>query len=145
MQTSANNANNANNTLFEFATRNKLRFSSTRGELSVEMLWDLPLRSRDGFDLDSVAKGVNKALKSLTEESFVSTERTPAVTRAENALELVKYIISVKLAEEETAKKRAANRAEKARLLEILAEKQAGALTALTEKELQERINALDA
>lgn len=50
----------------------------------------------------------------------------------------------MKLAEEATAKKRATNRAEKARLLEILAEKQAGALSALTEKEIQEKIAALD-
>lgn len=129
--------------LFEFATRNKLRFDSTRGPLNVEMLWDVPLRSRDGFDLDSIAKSANKALKALTEESFVSTERTPAHERAEATLEIVKHVIGVKLAEEETAKRRAENRAEKEKLLAILAKKQEGKLDALTERELQERINAL--
>ena len=132
------------NDIFEFATRNKLRFNSTRGTLSLEQLWDVPLRSRDGFDLDSIAKEANRALKALTEESFVSTERTPAHDKAETILELVKHVIAVKLAEEATAKKRATNSAEKARLLEILAEKQAGALSALTEKEIQEKIAALD-
>lgn len=138
MQTSANN-------MFEIATRNKLRFSSTRGELSVEMLWDVPLRSRDDFNLDSIAKSANKALKALTEESFVSTERTPAHAKAELTLELVKYVIAVKLAEEETAKKRAENKVEREKLLAILAEKQAGKLSELSEKEIQRRINALDA
>ena len=138
MQTSANN-------MFEIATRNKLRFSSTRGELSVEMLWDVPLRSRDDFNLDSSAKSANKALKALTEESFVSTERTPAHAKAELTLELVKYVIAVKLAEEETAKKRAENKVEREKLLAILAEKQAGKLSELSEKEIQRRINALDA
>jgi hypothetical protein len=129
--------------LFEFATRNKLRFDSTRGPLNVEMLWDVPLRSRDDFNLDSIAKSANKALKALTEESFVSTERTPAHERAEATLEIVKHVIGVKLAEEETAKRRAENRAEKEKLLAILAKKQEGKLDALTERELQERINAL--
>lgn len=132
------------NDIFEFATRNKLRFNSPRGLLSLEQLWDVPLSSRDGFDLDNIAKEANRALRALTEESFVSTERTPAHDKAETILELVKHVIAVKLAEEATAKKRATNRAEKARLLEILAEKQAGALSALTEKEIQEKIAALD-
>jgi len=131
------------NDIFEFATRNKLRFNSTRGTLSLEQLWDVPLRSRDGFDLDSIAKEANRALRALTEESFVATERTPAHDRAEIALELVKRVIAVKLAEETAAKKRATNKAEKERLLEILAEKQAGALSALTEKEIQDKIAAL--
>lgn len=137
MQTSDN--------IFETATRAKLRFTSARGELSVEQLWEVPLRSRDGFDLDAVAKGANKALKALTEESFVSMERTPAHTKAELTLEIVKHIIGVKLAEEEAAKKRADNRVEKEKLLQILAEKQAGKLSELSEKEIQKRINALDA
>ena len=132
-------------TMFETATRTKIRFTSTRGELSVEMLWDVPLRSRDGFDLDAIAKSANKALKALTEESFVSTERTPAHAKAELTLELVKYVISVKLAEEETAKKRAENKVEREKLLAILAEKQAGKLSELSEREIQKRINALDA
>lgn len=131
--------------LFEYATRNKLRFDSTRGPLNVEMLWDVPLRSRDGFDLDTVAKAANKTLKALSEESFVNlTEHTPARERAEVTLEVVKHVIQVKLAEDETAKRRAENRVERERLLRILAEKQEGKLSELTEKELQKRIKALE-
>ena len=132
-------------TMFETATRTKIRFTSTRGELTVENLWDVPLRSRDGFDLDAIAKSANKAMKALTEESFVSTELTPAHAKAELTLELVKYVIQVKLAEEETAKKRAENKVEREKLLAILAEKQAGKLSELSEREIQKRINALSA
>lgn len=130
--------------IFEYATRNKLRFASIRGELSVEQLWDVPLRSRDDFNLNAVAKTVNKALKEISEESFVETTKTVAHTRLETALEIVKYVIETMLAEEETAKKRAANKQEKEKLLAILAEKQAGKLSELSEKELQKRIAALD-
>jgi FKBP-type peptidyl-prolyl cis-trans isomerase len=132
------------NDLFIFATRNKLRFASIRGELSVEQLWDVPLRSRDDFNLNTVAKTANKALKEISEESFVETTKTAAHTRCEAAMETVKYIIDVKLAEEEAAKNKATKKQEKEKLLAILAEKQDGKLSELSEKELQKRIAALD-
>lgn len=131
------------NNLFEYATRNKLRFASTKGELSVEQLWDVPLRSSDGFNLDAIAKSANKTLKDATEESFVATTRTPATTRFGVTLEVVKRVIEVKLADEESAKKRAENKKEREKLLEILAEKQEGKLSKLSEAEIQRRIAAL--
>lgn len=130
--------------MFEFATRAKLRFSSTKGDLTVEQLWDVPLRSADGFNLDAVARVANKAWKDATEESFVAPARTPFHERLETALEVVKRVIEVKLADEAAAKRRAENKVEKEKLLAILAEKQDGKLSALSEKELQRRIAALD-
>jgi hypothetical protein len=130
--------------MFETATRYKFRFQSIRGALTVENLWDVPLRSRDGFNLDAVAKAVSKELKDLSEESFVDASVTPEKTRLEVALEVVKHVIATKLADEETAKKRAANKEERARLLRILAEKQEGQLSALSIKELQDKIAALE-
>ncbi len=129
--------------IFEYAARNKVRFQSTRGELTLEQLWDVPLRSRDEFNLNAVAKAANKAWKDISEESFVETAKTPEHTRRETMLEVVKYVIDTKLAEEEAAKKSADNKIEKEKLLAILAEKQAGKLSELSEKELQRRIAAL--
>jgi hypothetical protein len=130
--------------IFEYATRNALRYASSRGGLTTEELWVVPLRSRDGFDLDAVARAAYKALKDLTEESFVSAKtKTPEHTRREVAFEIVKYVIEVKLGEEEALKKRAENKKEKEKMLEILAEKQAGALSALSEEDLKQRIAAL--
>lgn len=134
----------SNTNVFEYATRNKLRFVSSRGELATEQLWDVPLRSRDDFNLNHIAKHVNRALKDATEESFVETTRTAVSTRLEMALEVVKHVIDVKLSEEAAAKKRAENKIEKEKLLAILAEKQDGKLSELTEKELQRRIAALE-
>jgi len=129
--------------IFEYATRSKLRFTTARGELSIEQLWDAPLRSTDGFNLNEIAKVASKAFKSATEESFVETTKTAAHIRLEMALDVVKYIIEVKLDEESKAKKRAENRLEKEKLLGILAEKQDGKLSALSENELKKRIAAL--
>jgi hypothetical protein len=132
------------NNIFEYATRNKLRFTSIKGELSVEQLWDAPLRSRDDFNLNAIAKAANKALKDISEESFVETKKTAEHTRREAALEVVKYIIDVKITEEKAAETRAERKQEKEKLLGILAEKQAGKLSELSEKELQKRIAALE-
>lgn len=131
--------------IFETATRNKLRFTSIRGELSTEQLWDVPLRASDDFNLDRIARAVSKTLKDATEESFVTTTRTPVHAHRVLALEVVKRVIEVKLAEEATAKKRAENKAEREKLLEILAEKQEGKLSRLSEDELKKRIAALEA
>lgn len=131
--------------IFEYATRNKLRFASTRGELTAEQLWDVPLRSRDEFNLNAIAKTANRALKEVSEESFVETTRTVEHARREVAMECVKHVIETRLAEEKTAETRAERKKEKERLLQILAEKQDGKLSALSERELKSRIAQLDA
>lgn len=130
--------------LFEYATRNKLRFASNRGDLSVEQLWDVPLRSGDFFNLNTIARGVNKALKTTSEENFVETTRkTTEQTRLEVALETVKYVIDSKLADETAAAQRAENKTKKEKLLAILAEKQDGKLSELSERELKRQIAEL--
>jgi hypothetical protein len=130
--------------MFEQATRLKLRFVSTRGELSVENLWDVPLRSRDDCNLDKIARGVNRDLEQASEESFVDTvKNNPAKNLLELKLKIVKHVITVKLEEEEQTKTRAENKIEREKLLAILAEKQDGKLSELSEKELKKRIEAL--
>jgi hypothetical protein len=133
-----------NDNVFSYATRNKLRFTSVRGELTVEQLWDVPLRSKDDFNLNIIAKGANEELKAANEENFVETTKTPSHMRFELTLEIVKHIIEVKLGEEEKAKKRAENKKEKEQLLAALVEKQAGKLSEMSEQQLRKRIAALE-
>lgn len=129
---------------FEYAARNKLRFPSTRGLLTAEGLWDVPLRSKDEFNLNSIAKLTNKALKDVSEESFVETAKTAEHSRLEISLEIVKHVIETRLNEESAAKARAERKQEKEKLLTILAEKQDGKLSELSEKELKRRISELE-
>ena len=129
--------------MFEIAARKKFRFSSTRGELTTEQLLDAPLRSKDGFDLNAIAKAANAALKEVSEESFVETTKSPATAALELKLEIVKYVIQSKLDEEAAAKDRAARKIEKDKLVEILASKKNEALLGLSEKEIQRRIAEL--
>lgn len=131
--------------LFEQAARLKLRFPSTRGDLTAEQLFDLPLLSPgDRFDLDTVAKSVNAALKATSEESFVSTAVHPAATKHQLQLDVVKSVIATKQSEAAAAKRRADRAAERRRLVEALGDKQDEKLRAMSISSIQKRLDELD-
>lgn len=132
------------NTLFERALRAKTRFPSPRGSLTLEQLWDVPLRSaRDDFNLNTIAQAVDADLQKSTKKDFVDGGANPEATNVKLAFEIVEHVIETKKDEEAAAKTRADNKQEREKLLKILAEKQEGKLSDLSEKELQRRIAAL--
>lgn len=122
--------------MFEKATKQKLRFSSPMGQLSVEDVWDLPLKHRTKFDLDTLAKSINRQIKEHEEESFV-TAPTMANTTLRTKLDIVKYIIEVRMTEAETRAKAAEKRDRNARIMEILERKQNQKLEDMDEAELR--------
>lgn len=130
--------------LFEVATRNQFRFSSNKGELSVEQLWDLDLKNKSGFDLDSIAKAINKELKAETEESFVNISPNPKKKPLEQKLDVVKYIIEVRMEEEKKAKERAARKDKREKLMRAIADKQDRALSDASLEELQRELAAIE-
>ncbi|GAB3845475.1 hypothetical protein GCM10029963_23830 [Micromonospora andamanensis] len=130
-------------TIFEKATREKFRYPSTKGLLTTEQLWELPLTAKSGFSLDDVAKAVNAELKAIDTESFVATETNPAKATLETKLEVVKHVIAFRIAEDQAAKAAAAKKLEKEKLLAVLGRKQDAVLENLTEAELLARINNL--
>jgi hypothetical protein len=130
-------------TIFETATREKFRYPSTKGLLTTEQLWELPLTAKSGFSLDDVAKAVNAELKAIDTESFVATETNPAKATLETKLAVVKHIIAIRLGEDQAAKAVAAKKLEKEKLLAVLGRKQDAVLENLTEAELLARINNL--
>ena len=129
--------------IFEQASKQKFRFSTVRGEVTVEQLWDIPLTSNSGFDLDTIAKGVNTQLKAETEESFVATKSNPSKAKFEAMLELVKHVISAKLQQKEEASNRVKKAEERAKLIEVLERKQNANLENLDETEILKRIEQL--
>lgn len=130
--------------IFEKASRKALRFPSIKGELTTEQLWILPLTSRTGWDLDTVAREVNKELKSISEDSFVVTTTNPAKETLELKLEIVKHIIADQLLKQEIAKKAAQRKDERDRLVEILHQKKDQELLSLTPEEIQQKLAELD-
>lgn len=130
--------------IFLQASRLKLRFPSSKGELTTEQLWDLPLSSKTGFDLDSVARAVYSQMNAVAEPSFVAVRSNPLKDKLELSLEIVKHVIATKMAENEVANKRAAAKAERDRLTAILADKQDADLRSLSADEIKRRLIELD-
>lgn len=96
--------------LFLLASRKKFRFSSDRGDLTVEQLWDIPLTSRSGFSVNNIAIAVNNELKSLEEESFVETSQNPRRDDLRAMLDILKAVIAIRQ-EEAQRRSEAAERA----------------------------------
>ena len=126
--------------IYQQAARNKLRFASNKGDLTVEQLWDLPLSSKTGVDLDTIAKSVNRELNALAEESFVQTKSSPQKTLLALKLEIVVDVILTIEAENEERRKRADKLAQKAFLEEVLHSKKEDALKGLSVEELEKRL-----
>lgn len=123
--------------MFEEATRLKLRVQTQKGSLGVEDLWDLSLTQ-----LNEVAKSLKRQLKASEEEDFLKE-----VSKENSTLELrfniVLHILRTKQKEREEARDSAARKAEKQKVLEVLARKQDQALESLTEEQLREKLAAL--
>lgn len=129
--------------IFEAASRAKLRFDTPKGFLSAEDLWDLPLTSTVGkANLDDVARSVNRQLKATADESFVS--RTAGADKTlQLKLDVVKRVIEVRMAENESAAAAVANREKRNKVLDIIESKKAAALENLSVEELEKMAKAL--
>lgn len=129
--------------LFEQATRQRLRFSSPKGELTVEQLWDLPLTSTKGVSLDELAIAANRQLREQAEDSFVESKSNPLKAQLQLQLDLLKHIISVRQAENEERRQASENAAKAARLREILAERGVKQLENLSDEEIRKQLEEL--
>jgi len=128
--------------LFIIASREGYRFVTPRGLATTEDLWTLPLKNNNGSSLNDVAKHINKQVKASEEDEFVDEVSAEDETEA-NKLEIVKYIIKVKLEEKAAKTKSADNKRHKDKLLGILAEKRDAALISKSEAEILKELEAL--
>lgn len=127
---------NATN-IFEYATRNKIRFPF-KGTISVEDLWDLSI-----VNLDSIYKMLNKQVKQSEEESLLNT-KTSVDTELEVQIAIVKHIVTVKLEEQNAREKAAAKKAQKQKIMAIIATKEDEALQNSSVDDLKKMLDDLD-
>ena len=123
--------------IFEYAVRNKVRFPF-KGMISVEDLWDLSLTN-----LDSIYKTLNKQVKQSDEESLLTT-KTSVDTELEVQIAIVKHIVSVKLEEQEANEKAAAKKAQKQKIMSIIATKEDEALKNSSVDDLKNMLEELN-
>lgn len=123
--------------LFKIATKRKYRFSY-KGQVTVEDLWDLSVE-----ELDKIYKNLKSLQKNASEESLLQTV-TKEDKELNNKIEIIKTIVTDKLAAKDRAMKAASQRAQNQRILEIMADKQDAALKEKSIEELQNMLIAED-
>lgn len=123
--------------LFEMATRSKLRFPSTKGELSVEDLWDLSDK-----DLDVVYKNLKDQEVKSSEESLLDNANVdPKLTAA---IGIVRYIFTTKRKEKLTEKERINKKLKQKKYIDALSKKQDEAIEKMSEAELRAMIDSFE-
>jgi hypothetical protein len=123
--------------LFEMATRNKMRFPSTKGELSVEDLWDLSDK-----DLDVVYKNLKDQEVKSSEESLLDDANVdPKLTAA---IGIVRYIFTTKRKEKLAEKERINKKQTQKKYIDALSKKQDEAIEKMSEAELRAMIDSFE-
>ena len=122
------------NKMFEVAVRNKFRYPY-KGVIATEDLWDLPVQQLDG-----IFKTLKSQEKKAQEESLLDT-RTPEDEALKTKIDIIRYIVTVKLDEAKQAERAKEAHDQKQKILGILAEKQDEDLRNKTPEELIAMLN----
>ena len=123
--------------IFEVAIRNKMRFPF-KGAISVEDLWDLSVEN-----LDSIFKTLNSKAKQVNEESLLNN-KTKEDKAIDVKIEIIKYIVKIKLEEANKRLLEKENKDKKQKLLSILEGKKQEELQGKSVQEIEEMIKELD-
>lgn len=123
--------------LFVWATRNKVRFPF-KGMVSVEDLWDLSVTN-----LDSIFKSLKKQEKNANEESLLHT-KSEGDDILLKQIEIIKYIVNVKLEEKDNREKAALKREKKQKIMALMAKKDDENLEKMSRDDLQKLLDELD-
>lgn len=125
------------------AARKKFRFPSSKGPLTFEQLWDLPLQAKNGFSLDAVAQALDAELQAVGRTSFVDKGENPVKAELTDKLAIVVGVIETIQAENAAAREAAAKRVERDTLIEALHDRKKAEVLNLSTAELEARIKAL--
>lgn len=131
--------------LFEIASRQKFRFDTPKGLLSVEDLWELPLTSANAgrANLDDIAKALHREIReSDSAVSFVKPTEVNT-TILQTKFEIVKYIIDVRVTERDAQAQAADRAARKQQLLAILERRENAELESKSPEEIRAMIAAM--
>lgn len=122
--------------MFIKASREKMRFPY-KGLATVEDLWDLPVT-----ELDKIYKSLNTKAKQAQEESLLEV-KTSEDEELTAQIEIIKYIVSVKLEEKKAAEMARERKEQKQKIMSILASKQDEALHGKSIEELEKMLDEL--
>ena len=130
--------------LFMRASRKAWRFPSSRGDLTVEQLWHMPLLAKNNFDLNTVAIALNQEVKALGEENFVDVNVNMDRTEAAARLALVKQVISIRQAEQKVAEQRVQRADQRRKILDVLERRDQEELSNASREDLLKKLAELE-
>lgn len=121
--------------MYKQASKQKLRFSTTKGLLTVEQLWSLSLT-----DLDTLAVSLQDAYdKSKGAKSFLST-KTDEDKTVKLMFDICLDILQTKVDEKEVANKARETREHNQKILALMAEKKDEQLKGMSLEELEKQL-----
>lgn len=123
--------------IFEYATRNKLRYPF-KGMISTEDLWDLTPE-----DLDIIYKTLNKKKKQLDEDSLLVTKSSEDI-ETETKLAVIKHVFDTKAEEHRNRLLAKEKKEKKQKILQIMEDKQDKELHDKSIEELQRMLEGLE-
>lgn len=123
--------------MFEKASRLKLRFPSSKGLLSAEDLWDLPLTSERNASLNGLAQAAYQGSASSTPDFVGTAAKSDETKLNELRLDIIKHVIAVRIAERDAAAQAQQKREQKQKIMALIEEKQDESLRGKTAEELQ--------
>ncbi|MGL6185669.1 MAG: hypothetical protein ACRC1T_09855 [Clostridium chrysemydis] len=124
--------------LLEKALRGKFRYNF-RGMITTEDLWDLKIH-----DLNTIYVNLNSEFEKTKNIGLLQTESKDNEIIREK-MEIVKHIFTIKKQEIEDALNREKKKAEKLKLMELIARKEEDNLSNLSLEELKEKLNNMEA
>ena len=128
--------------MFVKASRLKLRFESSRGLLSVEDLWTLPLSSNTKESLNGLAVALHKQLKDESEFSLETVDKkVNEITQLK--FDIVKYIYDVRSEEAANALKAKINHEKKQEIMELIKRKENEELNSSSVDDLRKLLDTL--
>jgi hypothetical protein len=120
--------------MYKEATKQKLRFQTSRGSLSVEQLWDLPLS-----ELDALAVSLQENYNNSKGKSFLET-RTTKDKGLKLQFDVVLDVLQSKVEDSELARTASETKEHNQKILTLIKEKQDGALAGKSIKELEKML-----
>lgn len=129
---------------YENALRTQLRFDTPQGLLTIEDVWQLPLKTAKAnkIDLDQLALVLYQKVKSAGDiVSFVDSSK--ADTADQMRFDLVKHVIDVKLKERKDAEEAQERKQQRQKILAIIADKEDEGLKGASLDELKAKLKEL--
>lgn len=121
--------------LFAKVTQKGLTFKTVKGTVSVQDLWQMPLTSKNGFDLDTVSREVLRKVRETQEDSLVSQVKTD--TDEGLRLDVLKYIIEFKQGEIQRKEEAKVAESHNSRIDELIQRKKEEQLASMSIEELE--------